>query len=54
LEKVPGVSNIETDIESATCRFYMVKGEVDLEAKLNELAEGNDHIEGWSFAEAGG
>ena len=48
---VPGVSNIETDIESNICKFYVADEKLDVKAKLDELAKDNSHIEGWSFAE---
>lgn len=49
LKNVPGVSNIQTDTNTNTCDFAFVPGEVDIEAKLTELAETNDHIAGFSI-----
>jgi len=51
LEKVPGVSNIETDVPTNTCKFYLADDKLDVKAKLDALAQTNSHIEGWSFAE---
>jgi len=48
---VPGVSNIETDVPSNICKFYVADEKLDVKAKLEELAKTNSHIEGWSFAE---
>ena len=50
---MPGVSNIETDIETHVCKFYLADKKLDVKAKLDEFAKTNDHIAGWSFAEGG-
>lgn len=50
---MPGVSNIETDIATNICKFYLKDDNLDVKAKLDELAKDNSHIEGWSFAEGG-
>jgi hypothetical protein len=50
---VPGVSNIETDVPTNTCKFYLADDKLDLKAKLDEFAKTNDHIAGWSMAEGG-
>jgi hypothetical protein len=47
------VSNIETDIATNICKFYLVDDKLDVKAKLDELAKTNDHIAGWSMAEGG-
>jgi len=49
LSKVAGVSNIKTDTKTTSCEFAFVPGEVDIEAKLAELAETNEHIAGFSI-----
>jgi len=53
LTEVGGVSNIETDIPTNICKFYLADEKLDVKAKLDELAKDNSHIEGWSFAEGG-
>ncbi len=49
LSKVAGVSNIKTDTSKTSCEFAFVPGEVDIEAKLSELSETNEHIAGFSI-----
>ena len=51
LEKVPGVIDIVTDIETNTATFRYDPEQVDIDAKLTELGESNDHIAGWSRAD---
>jgi copper chaperone CopZ len=53
LVKVPGVSNIEFDIGSNNCKFYVADEKLDVKEKLDELAKTNSHIEDWSFADGG-
>ncbi len=50
---MPGVSNIETDVATNTCKFYLADEKLDVKEKLDELAKESSHIEGWSFAEGG-
>ena len=50
LTKVEGVSDIETDVNDRICSFKLADANVDIEAKLNELADTNEHIKGWSMA----
>ena len=48
LTDVAGVSNIKTDTATTSCEFALV-GDLDIEAKLTELAETNEHIAGFSI-----
>lgn len=48
LNKIDGVAKIETDISSRTCSFLVPK-DVDVEEKLNEVAEGNSHLSGFTI-----
>lgn len=47
LESVDGISNIQTDVPSRTCTFELDDETIDITAKLNELADTNEHIAGW-------
>lgn len=49
LAAIPGVSNINTNTEDRTASFELEEGSVDIEAKLAELGETNEHIAGWSM-----
>ena len=53
MEKVPGVSNIETNIDTHVCKFYLADDKLDLKAKLDEFAKTNDHLKDWSLVEGG-
>ena len=44
LANVEGVSNIHTDIKTRTCRFQLANKDLDLKAKLDELAQNNEHL----------
>jgi hypothetical protein len=51
LTAADGFSNVQTDIANTTCRFNYSKSEVELTAKLDELAKSNPHIGGWKKQE---
>jgi hypothetical protein len=48
LTPADGFSNVQTDIANTTCRFNYSKSEVELTAKLDELAKTNAHIRDWT------
>ena len=52
LEKVAGISNIKTDVASQTCTFHLADASLDINAKLDELASGNDHLKKWTRVES--
>ena len=54
LEKLPGISDIKTDVPTniATFKLAATGEEVDLKAKLDEFAKTNEHMADWSFIEA--
>ncbi|MFM9961831.1 MAG: hypothetical protein ACKV2Q_11470 [Planctomycetaceae bacterium] len=43
------MSKILTDIKKRTCQFQLANKDLDLKAKLAELAEGNDHLKGFEI-----
>jgi hypothetical protein len=49
LEKIDGVTEIETDIANRTCSFKLTKPDVDYKAKLEEFAKTNTHIAGYEI-----
>jgi hypothetical protein len=51
LSQVPGVAAIETDVANRICRFRLNNDDLDIRAKLEELATTNQHIAGWSVME---
>lgn len=51
LAKVPEVKEVRTDVDSQTCQILLKVKDFDIKAKLDELAQTNDHILGWSFLE---
>ena len=53
LQKIEGVSDIETNIGTHICKFKLSNTELDLVAKLGELAKTNSHIAGWSVVSRG-
>jgi hypothetical protein len=51
LQKIVGISRIETDISARICKFHLSNADFDLAAKLSELAKTNSHLAGWSMIE---
>jgi hypothetical protein len=49
LEKIQGVTDIETDIPNHMCSFKLTKPDVDYKAKLAELAQTNTHLAGYEI-----
>jgi hypothetical protein len=49
LATLEGVSDVRTDLGSRTCQFKLAKSDLDLEAKLTELAKGNEHFVGFEI-----
>ena len=49
LETIPGISDIQTDINTNIATFRLANSDVDLRAKLDEFAQDNEHVRGWSF-----
>jgi hypothetical protein len=49
LANVEGVSGIKTDIKTQICQFKLANKDLDLKAKLDELAQGNEHIKGFEI-----
>ncbi len=49
LTKVDGVSDIQTDIKKRSCQFKLANKDLDLKAKLEELAQSNEHLKGFEI-----
>jgi hypothetical protein len=49
LEKIDGVTDIETDVPNRTCSFKLTNPDVDYKAKLKEFAQTNTHIAGYEI-----
>lgn len=49
LANVEGVSDIQTDIKKQSCRFKLSNKDLDLKAKLEELAQTNEHLKGFEI-----
>lgn len=49
LANVEGISKIQTDIKKKSCQFWLANKDLDLKAKLTELAQGNEHIKGFEI-----
>ena len=49
LAKVDGVSDIKTDIKKQSCQFKLANNDLDLKAKLEELAQSNEHLKGFEI-----
>jgi copper chaperone CopZ len=47
LAKLDGVSDVETDVSGKSCTFKLGDQELDLEAKLQELAADNESLKGF-------
>lgn len=47
LAKLDGVSDVETDVKANSCKFKLSDKDLDLEAKLEELASGNESLKGF-------
>jgi copper chaperone CopZ len=53
LEKVAGLSQIETFAPAPYCRFYVDDGDVDVPPLLNELPGAKSTLAGWRFIRGG-
>lgn len=53
LEKVAGLSQIETFAPNPYCRFYVEDGSLDVPALLNALPDAKSTLAGWTFARGG-
>jgi hypothetical protein len=51
LNKIDGISDIQTDIANNLCTFKLKDKDLDIKAKLGEFAKTNEHIAGWSMVE---
>lgn len=49
LANVEGVSDIQTDLKTQICKFKLANKNLDLKAKLDELAQSNEHIKGFEI-----
>ena len=49
LANVEGISDIHTDIKTQSCQFKLANKDLDLKAKLDELAQSNEHIKGFEI-----
>lgn len=49
LANIEGVSGIQTDIKKKSCQFKLANKDLDLKAKLTELAQSNEHIKGFEI-----
>lgn len=47
MQKIDGVTEIETDIAKRTCSFKLTKPDVDYQAKLTEFAKTNTKLAGY-------
>jgi hypothetical protein len=51
LQKLPGITDITTDIEKTQATFKIGMEHEALKAKLEEYGKTNEHMKGWSFME---
>ena len=51
LEKVDGLSHIQTDIQYHICKCRLADSGLDLAAALDDFAKTNRHLQGWSRLE---
>jgi hypothetical protein len=49
LQKVEGITEIQTDTSNRTCTFQVTDPDLDYQAKLAELAETNSHLAGYEI-----
>lgn len=49
LANVEGVSDVETDLKKQSCQFKLANKDLDLKAKLEELAQSNESIKGFEI-----
>ena len=49
LEKIDGVTDIQTDPEHQVCSFRVTNPTLDYKAKLDEFASTNSHLKGFSI-----
>jgi len=49
LTKVEGITDLKTDVPSRLCSFKVTDENLDIKAKLKELAKNNSHIKGYSI-----
>ncbi len=52
LATLEGISDIRMDLKTKICTFKLDRKELDLKAKLNELAQGNEHLQRFKIIEA--
>ncbi len=52
LATLDGISDIRTDLKSKVCTFKLANKELDLKARLSELAQGNEHLQKFKIIEA--
>ena len=50
LKAVAGISSIETDLDEKTCSFN-VEETIDVSKLLDDLADKNNKISDWAFAD---
>ena len=51
LAALDGISDIRTDLKTKSCTFKLANKELDLKAKLNELAQDNEHLQRFKIIE---
>ena len=51
LAALDGISDIRTDLKTKSCTFKLANKELDLKAKLNELAQVNEHLQRFKIIE---
>jgi hypothetical protein len=49
LEKIDGVTDIQTDTTNFVCTFKVTNPDVDYESKLAEFAQTNSHLAGYTI-----
>ena len=49
LKNVDGISKVSTNLKDQTCQFQLANNDLDLKAILEELAQGNEHLKGFTI-----
>ena len=49
MQKIDGLTNIETDVKNRVCSFKLTKPGVDYQSELAEFAKTNTHLAGYEI-----